>query len=71
MPNFHTHVPRDTDDKPTYYCRSIHKKQVCRVCGWVREYSMPVDSNSQWIYGEWQPSERTEKPAGPDAGDRR
>ena len=63
MPTLHTQVPADTDDKPAYYCRSIHWKQVCRVCGWVREYSMPVDSGGHWVYGQWMPPERSEKPA--------
>ena len=60
------HFPADTDGKPTYHCRSVHKKQVCRICGWERKYSMPVDSGAGWIYGDWVPPDRFEKATRPD-----
>ena len=57
----HTHVPRDLPGKATYRLRRVHKKQVCRVCGLVREYSMPVEGGGEWLYGEWRSPDRFEK----------
>ena len=57
-----THVAIDTRDKPTYRSRRIHWKQVCHVCGWVREYSLPVDAGRIWMYTEWRSPDSSEKP---------
>ena len=58
-----THVARDIRGKLTYRSGRIHNKQVCRVCGWVREYSMPTDVKGVCRFGEWRPP-----PGSPQAG---
>ena len=59
------HVARDIRGKLT--CRSgrIHNKQVCRVCGWVREYSLPTDVKGVLQFGEWMPPVGSGKAAPP------
>ena len=49
------HVARDIRGKLTCRAGRIHNKQVCRVCGWVREYSLPTDVKGALQYGEWTP----------------
>lgn len=51
------HDPRDIRGKTTYRRGKIYKKQVCRICGWVREYSFPTDTKGEWKFGEWVPPE--------------
>ena len=52
------HDPKDIPGKMTYRSGRIHKKQLCRVCGWVREYSLPSGAGGQWLFGEWAPPDK-------------
>ena len=65
-----THVARNIRGKLTSRAGRIHSKQICRICGWVREYSMPTGVNGVSRYGEWTPQPGgSEKPASlPDGG---
>ena len=54
--------------KLTYRSGRIHKKQVCRVCGWVREYSQPTDVKGVLKFGEWMPPPGSGKAANPQEG---
>lgn len=47
------HAPRDIRGKTTCHGRRIYRKQLCRICGWVREYSMPLDSGGVCHFGPW------------------
>lgn len=49
------HDPRDIPGKLTYRRRRIYRKHLCRACGRVREYSMPVDTHGIWNFGPWMP----------------
>ena len=57
------HVARDIRGKLTCRSARIHKKQVCLVCGWVREYSPPTGGKGEWTYGEWMPPPSSGKAA--------
>lgn len=57
------HVSRDIRGKLTYRSGRIHKKQLCRACGWVREYSLPTDVKGVLTYGERTPPPRSEQDA--------
>ena len=61
-----THDPTDIRGKTSYRRRRIYKKQVCRICGWVREYSMPSWAHGEWDFGEWKPPEDFIKHIRPD-----
>ncbi|MCY4585854.1 MAG: hypothetical protein OXB98_07450 [Bryobacterales bacterium] len=60
-----THVARDIRGKLTYRSGRIHNKQICRVCGWVREYSLPTGGKGVWTYGEWMRPPSSGKAARP------
>ena len=56
-----TRDPKDLRAKTSCCGRRIDKKQVFRICGWVREYSIPSWAHGEGEYGEWAPPENFSK----------